>query len=146
MWLLIRIVSGIRRLYWFLFRPETTGVKCLIECEGEYLLIKHSYGSRMKNWNLPGGGLKKNESVVNAVKREALEELDIKLTEVTEIKKYTSSAEYKVDTIHCFYSKVGKKDFKINRSEILEAKWFPKDNLPENISRSIKESLSYIPS
>lgn len=95
----------------------------------------------MHNWNLPGGGLKKNENFSGAIKREVFEELGIILIDVLELKSYKSSAEYKIDTIHCFYSKVATKNILINKNEILEARWFPKRNLPENISRSIKESL-----
>ncbi len=142
--LLIQIASGLRRIYWYIVRPKTTGVKCLIECDDSYLFIKHAYGSRMHNWNLPGGGVRRNESVSGAVKREVFEELGIALPHVTELKKYTSSFEYKVDTIHCFHSNITSKDFVINSGELLEAKWFPKNDLPENLSRSIKESLAVL--
>lgn len=142
---LIQIASGVRRAYWFIFRPKTTGVKCLIEYDNSYLFIKHGYGSRMYNWNLPGGGLKKNESVESAVKREVFEELGIELSNVIELKKYTSSFEYKVDTIHCFHSKAITKSMIINKNEIADAQWFPKNNLPENLARSIKESLEVLP-
>lgn len=143
--LLFIVASTVRRVYWFIFRPKTEGVKCLIECNDEYLLVVHSYGSRRHDWNLPGGGVKKNENVCDAVKREVFEELGISLSKVTEVKKYVSSAEYKVDTIYCFYSKINSSDFKINKNELSEAKWFPKNNLPGNLSRSIKESLAFLP-
>ena len=142
--ILYGIASGVRRIYWFIVRPKTTGVKCLIECDDNYLLIKQTYGSRMYNWNLPGGGVEKNESFKDAVKREVFEEVGIALPDVIEIKRYTSNLEYKVDTVYCFYSKVITKNIVIDKNEILEAKWFPKNNLPENISRSIKESLTVL--
>lgn len=144
MTLLYKIASGIRRIYWFIFRPKTTGVKCLIEHDDNYLFIKQTYGSRMYNWNLPGGGVEKNESIESAVKREVFEEVDIALSDVVELKKYTSNFEYKVDTVYCFYSKVTTKNTVIDKKEILDAQWFPKNNLPENISRSIKESLAVL--
>ena len=120
--LLYTLASGLRRTYWYLVRPKTRGVKCLIECDDSYLLIRHAYGSRMYNWNLPGGGVKKNEEPSDAIRREVKEELSIQLSEVSEIKKYTSSAEYKVDTIHCFYGRVTSKDFIPNESELQEAR------------------------
>jgi ADP-ribose pyrophosphatase YjhB (NUDIX family) len=143
--LLYNIASGIRRIYWFIFRPKTTGVKCLIEYDNNYLLIKQTYGSRTYNWNLPGGEVEKNEGIESAVKREILEEVGIILPNVVELKKYTSNFEYKVDTVYCFYSKVSTKNFVIDKKEILEVKWFPKNCLPENISRAIKESLAALP-
>lgn len=99
----------------------------------------------MYNWNLPGGGMEKNESIESAVKREVLEEVGISLTNVVELKKYTSNFEYKVDTVYCFYAKVITKNIVIDKNEILEAKWFPKNNLPVNIARSIKENLVSLP-
>lgn len=138
---LFKIASGIRRVYYFIVRPKTIGVKCLIECNGEYLFIKQTYGSHMSNWNLPGGGVERGESVESAVAREVFEEVGIVLSEVAKVKKYVSNFEYKVDTVHCFYAKVVSKHFVINTNEISEAVWFPKNNIPENISRSIKESL-----
>ena len=140
---LYNIALGLWRVYWFSFRPKTVGVKCLVECDEKYLFIKHSYGSRRHNWNLPGGGVKKNESLEMAIKREVQEELGITLHKTVKIKEYISSVEYKTDTVHCYHAKVEKLDFLLS-SEISEAKWFLKKMLPENISRSIKEILSVI--
>ena len=138
------IASGLRRTCWFLFRPKTTGVKCLIECDDKYLFVIHSYGSRIYNWNLPGGGVKKNENLESAIKREVKEELGITLHKIIKIKEYTSNVEHKVDTVHCYYAKIEKLDFLLNTNELSKAEWFPKKMLPENISRSIKEILSVI--
>lgn len=141
MTLLYNFASGLRRVYWYIVRPTTTGVKCLIENNDSYLFVKHSYGSRTHNWNLPGGGLKKNEIPCDAVKREVFEELGIILDEVVLLKSYTTEAEYKIDTVHCYYAKTTS-NYVLNTGELLEAKWFPKNLIPENSSRSIKESLS----
>lgn len=143
--LLFRLASFMRRIYWFTFRPRTIGVKCLIERNGKYLFIKHSYGSRMHNWNLPGGGLKRNESTIEAAKREVFEELGLRLSNLNHLITYVTKAEYKVDTVHCFYSKLDKQELLIDRREVKEAVWFDKQNLPENCARSIRESLAALP-
>lgn len=88
--------------------------------------------------------MEKNESVEHAVKREVFEELGIALVHVIEIKTYTTNFDYKVDTVHCFYAKVDTKNFVMDKKEILEASWFPKSSLPENIARSIKESVAVL--
>lgn len=85
--------------------------------------------------------MEKSESVEHAVKREVFEELGIELPHVVEINKYESNFEYKVDTVHCFYAKVDTRNFSVDQNEILEVSWFPKNKLPENIARSIRESV-----
>lgn len=50
-------VNPIRKLYWFIFRPKTRGVKCIVENKGKFLLVKLNYAHH--KWTIPGGGVKK---------------------------------------------------------------------------------------
>ena len=60
-------------------RPLTLGVVAAIFNEsGQILLVRHSY---RKGWYLPAGGVKKGESVQEAICRELWEELGIKLSQ-----------------------------------------------------------------
>jgi 8-oxo-dGTP diphosphatase len=47
----------------------------IFDADGRILLVRHSYGRR--NWELPGGGRKANESVEQAVRREVREEVGV---------------------------------------------------------------------
>ena len=69
-----KLIHSFLKIYWFIFRPKTKGVICLILSGDELLLIRHTYGHSA--WTLSGGGLKKNESKEEAVKREVKEEWD----------------------------------------------------------------------
>lgn len=129
-------------MYWYIFRPHTTGVKCLIACDNEYLLIQTSYSG--KYWTLPGGGVGHSESFEEAAKREVKEELGITLQDIQKIGAYESTIEYKKDTIHIFYAKVHSKELKENRAEISIARWFPKDELPGEQSRALKEAIAIL--
>ena len=100
--IIYKLAYIILRLYWYVFRPTTSGVLCLIECENRYLLIKNTYGTN--NWKLPGGGIKKNENHLDAVKREVYEELLIKLSVVNLIGSIISKEEYKTDTVYIFHT------------------------------------------
>jgi 8-oxo-dGTP pyrophosphatase MutT (NUDIX family) len=63
------------KLYWFIFRPKTRGVICLILSGDDLLLIRQTYGRSA--WTLSGGGFKKNETKEEAIKREVKEELGL---------------------------------------------------------------------
>ncbi|MDB5260667.1 MAG: hypothetical protein JWN37_898 [Candidatus Nomurabacteria bacterium] len=131
-----------QRIYWFIFRPSTVGVKCLIGYNDEYLLIKTAYSGDY--WTLPGGGVKKSEDTERSVIREVYEELGIHLKNVRFLGSYTSSVEYKKDEINCFYADVYTKDFTISLAEVKEAKWFRKDNLPVNHSKALIKTLEFL--
>lgn len=70
-----KIINPFRTVYWFVFRPKTTGVKCLIEYDEKFLMIRNSYGH--KQWTFLGGGVNRNELLKKAAQREAKEEVDI---------------------------------------------------------------------
>lgn len=139
---LYKAANFLRKIYWFVFRPKTFGVKCLIENEGKYLLIKTSYSGNY--WTLPGGGVGFNESPESAAIREVREEVGIMLDSVSKITKYISAIEYKKDAIYCFHGITSGSDMKIRTSEVAQAQWFPKDQLPENQSKALKEILNVL--
>ena len=49
----------------------------IVDDKGRVLLVKHSYGEL--NWELPGGGGEAGESVEEAARREAREEIGVEL-------------------------------------------------------------------
>jgi len=131
------------RLYWFLFRPNGYGVKCIIQRQdGKILFIKNTYGKG--NWNLPGGRTEKGEASEAAVKREVFEEVGIKLDSVTKIGFFISTLEYKKDHIEVFHG-IAKNDVgKIQESEIKEFVWCDKNAPPMPLSKTAKICLDYL--
>lgn len=130
----------IRRFYWFIFRPKTFGVKCLIECNGKFFLMKNSYGGNY--WTFPGGGIKRNESPEEAVRREIKEETGIILDNVKKVGEYQSVLEFKQDIVYCYYAKISDPNFTIDKGEILEAGWFKSNKIPEPHSSSVDKILN----
>jgi len=120
------------RLYWFLARPKTYGVKCIIEHEGKYLFIRNNYGRG--RWTFPGGGVKREEKAEDAARREVREEVGIELSEVRHLGSFEHESEYKRDTMDVFHARVSSKAFNRNSWEIAEVQWFSKDNPPEPLS------------
>lgn len=129
--LAIKYLYPLARLYWFLFRPKTFGAKLVIQNGNDILMVRHTYGSG--GWTFPGGGIKYGETPEDAAKREAREELGIEVKNLKSIGVLLTTDEYKRDTIHCFSASVENRDLKIQKEEILEAKWFSRDNILDNI-------------
>ncbi len=103
------------------------------------MLIKNTYGKG--SWTLPGGGVEKNEAHYEAAKREVFEEVGIKLSGLRFLGIFSANIYYKRDTVYCYYAAVEDKSFKIDPVEILEARWFPKNNLPQPLSPNMQKFM-----
>ena len=138
--LFIRATRPFLKLYWFVFRPRTSGVKCLIECNGRVLMIRNTYGHR--KWTFPGGGLERGEEPEAAARREAREEVGTYPPAVAYLGHYFNTREYKRDTVHCFYGRVASEVFAVDPIEIAEAAWFSLDALPQSLAKGAAEALA----
>ncbi len=138
---ILKIVTKIRRLYWRVFQPITLGVKILIVVKEEVLLIRNTYHS---SWFLPGGGVDKGESVQEAARREILEECGISLQDKIEVQDiYYNNAESKNDHIVFFVKELKiKPNVNKQNSEISECAFFPRDDLPNNISPATERRIN----
>ena len=65
-------------LVWF-YAPLTIRVRVVLLYEDEVLVVKNWFGPN--SWQLPGGGRKRNEKIIEAGIREIKEELSIDLIE-----------------------------------------------------------------
>ncbi len=132
-----KVAARVRRLYWFVFRPHTSGVKCVVQHEGRWLMIRNSYGSGV--WTLPGGAMHRGEQPAVAAIREVGEEVGITLGSVEPIGSYLNNREYKKDTVYCFVANVLHPDHKIDMREVIESAWFDPAALPERCGQGVAE-------
>jgi ADP-ribose pyrophosphatase YjhB (NUDIX family) len=113
------------------------GVRVLMLEDDKVWLIRHTY---LPGWFMPGGGLKKWETLEEAVRREAREETGAELGEVSLVGTFTSFIQWKTDHAVVFLCKdfkfIGKSD-----GEIAEKKLFPLDTLPEDTFPSHRRLL-----
>ncbi|MBU1180057.1 NUDIX hydrolase [Patescibacteria group bacterium] len=91
-------------------------------------MIRNTYGRKL--WSFPGGGIRGEETAEDAVKRETMEEVGIRIENPQEIGIFTSQLEFKRDTVTVFKADALSRNLKIDPIEILEAEWFSPDNLP----------------
>ncbi len=123
----IRLLFLCYRVYCFIFRPVSTGVRVMM-IEGDRVwLVKQTY---MPGWFMPGGGLERGESLEQAARREAYEETGAELGDVRLMGIYTSFKDWKTDhniLFICEHFKItGRPD-----AEIAEVQAFPLNKLPE---------------
>ena len=123
-----RALAQLRRLYWFVFRPRTSGVKTVVEHNGRWLMIRHSYGRG--HWTFPGGTVGRRETPDAAATREVREEVGLSVTTVIPIGVYRTDREYKKDTVHIFRALVDVDELRINPREVAEATWVLPDKVP----------------
>lgn len=123
------------KFYWFIFRPKTRGAKCLIEHDGKFLLVKLNYAHKM--WTIPGGGVNKGETFLNAAVREAKEETGLAVFNPVFIGYYKNAREYKRDTVEVYLATTNKKEFKLDPIEIQKAAWFKEGDLPKDCTPSV---------
>ncbi len=129
---LLTLAYHANRVRCFLLRPLSLSVKLILIQDEKIVLVQHSY---QPGWHIPGGGVKRGETLEQAVRREAREELGATLRRVRLQGLYTHFGEHKSDHLVLFvcedFSLTGKRDAEIERLE-----FFPVRSLPKGLSKS----------
>jgi 8-oxo-dGTP pyrophosphatase MutT (NUDIX family) len=133
------------RVYWWLFRPSSSGVKCVLTHQGRVLLVRHTYGPR--GWELPGGSRKRGEEAERAATREMQEELGLRVDAWRSLGRIEITFDHHRDSLYCFQAEVespdrGSPDLVLDQGEIAEAQWFPKTELPQPLGRYTRAILA----
>ena len=123
-----QILHTLQRLKWRILRPVTIGSRVLMEKDGRVVLVKHTYDEL---WYLPGGGVERKETLEEAVRREAMEEVGAELGQLRLLGAYTSFGEYKSDHVLVFvchdFTLTGETDREIARFGFFDLESLPKD-------------------
>lgn len=138
---MLRLLFLAHRLYLFLFRPILFGVRVILVKEGRVLLVRHTYRS---GWHLPGGGIKRRETVETAARREVREEAGAEMGAVRLVGVFHNFEDYASGHNILFACE----DFVVNGSpdhEIAEARSFTLEELPEDMFRGHRQKVeSYL--
>lgn len=135
--IMYKIAYQLMMLRRILLRPLTLGVKIMLVRDEQVLLVRHTY---LSGWFLPGGGVKRSETLEEAARREAWEELGAKLEEVRLFGIYSNIRSYRNEHIIVFicdsFTLSDKQDY-----EIAESAFFPFQSPPPNINNGSHSRL-----
>ena len=134
---LYKIAYQLNQIRRILLRPLTLGVKIMLIRDNQILLVRHTY---QPGWFIPGGGVKRGETLEEAAHREAWEELGAKLAKVTLFGVYSNNRTKTNEHIAVFvchnFTLSDKQDY-----EIEESAFFPIDQPPAGIDRGSRYRL-----
>ena len=117
-------------MLWLILKPHSVGVRVLLVKDDCVLLVKPVYE---KEWFLPGGAVERRESLEQAARREAQEEVGAQIGAIYLFGAYTNLEFGKSDHVLVYYSD----DFEFDCSsddEIEACALTPLNALPENLS------------
>lgn len=92
--------------------------------QGQFLLVKTEW----RGWEMPGGQVEEGEDIVSALRREVIEESGIDI-EIKRLAAVYSSVSEPSKVILDFLSEYKGGDIRKATSEILDAKWFSKEEI-----------------
>jgi 8-oxo-dGTP pyrophosphatase MutT (NUDIX family) len=128
------------RVYWFVARPRVVGVKCVVENDDDVLLVRHTYGHR--SWDLPGGTVRRRELPIDTARREMREELGRQIDDWQELGVLFVTTDHHRDNLHMFQANIADRQLDIHLTELAEARWFRRDDLPPDVGRFVGKILA----
>jgi 8-oxo-dGTP pyrophosphatase MutT (NUDIX family) len=114
----------------------TLGVRAAVEnTDGQVFMVRHTY---TKGWFLPGGGVERGQTAIDALRQELVEEGGISLTTTPElIGIYSNHAVFKNDHVLLYRIRAGEWTpvKATSRGEIAETAWIDPLAPPEDITK-----------
>jgi 8-oxo-dGTP pyrophosphatase MutT (NUDIX family) len=128
------------RVWWFIRRPEVSGVKCVLTDRDRILLVRHTYGPR--GWDLPGGTLEPGEAPAATARREMEEELGLVIDDWGDLGEIDHTLDHRRDRLFCFATELSTPELRLDPGEIQDARWFPVRELPPRLNYYVRPILA----
>lgn len=115
---------------WQLTGAQVIGVKVMLLRDGHVLLVRQTY---RRGWFLPGGGLKRGETIADGGRREAWEEVGARVGDVELIGLYTHVHGRVTNHLAVLATDSFQTEHR-EHWEIAEARYFPVHALPRGLA------------
>ncbi|MEP0393021.1 MAG: NUDIX domain-containing protein [Erythrobacter sp.] len=137
---LLQVAHRVRHRWRKWRKSPISGISVILTNEaGEVMLLKHSYGP--KAWGLPGGGKSAGEDPQDCARRELYEEIGLKVDALQPLGVLEETLSGSPHRSHLFTAVVTDKP-KPDGREILEARFFAADALPELLIRNVPKRMA----
>lgn len=123
-------------------RPRGRGVKCVLAHGESVVLVRHTYGPR-RTWHIPGGGLKRGETTIDAARREMHEELGLEGVAFESLGRLQFRLQHRPVTIGCVYAQLSDTTLRADPVEIAEARFFSRGALPTPLGEEVRSLVAF---
>jgi 8-oxo-dGTP pyrophosphatase MutT (NUDIX family) len=135
-----RVAYRVLQLAAIVRAPRGQGAKALLVCDGELLLVLHTYGPN--RWELPGGGVRRREQPLAALMRELNEELGVNAPAATALAVVDGPGRRSRHRTHLYRVDVSSKVLRPDPVEIAEVRWCDAAALPPALGSMVAQALA----
>ncbi len=138
--LLRNIAKRLLHTFFFLHRGMTLGVRAAcFDAQGRVFLVRHTY---ISGWHMPGGGVERGETGLQALHKEIREEGNLVATSTPRLfHVYFNNRTSNRDHVLFYQLEVTQTSPKAPDREISESGFFPLDALPEKTTGATRRRL-----